>query len=52
MVDKTAIYTLHHSAIQELDRIQLEYRDKIRELENMVKAQQNQIDEILKRLAN
>jgi hypothetical protein len=46
MVDKTAIYTLHHSAIQELDRIQLEYRDKIRYLEDKVDAQQKQIDDI------
>jgi hypothetical protein len=46
MVDKNAIYTLHHSAIQEMDRIQLEDREKIRALEDKVDAQQKQIDDI------
>ena len=58
-IDKNQIFALHHSAIQEIDKLQFEEKDKVTALETKVTALetknaelQTQIDNIMTILNN
>jgi trimeric autotransporter adhesin len=51
-VDKDIIFTLHHSAIQKIDKLQLEEKDKVTALETKVSELETKLDNIMTILSN
>ena len=51
-VDKAQIFAIHHSAIQKMDKLQLEEKDKVTTLENKVKELETKNTELQTKLDN
>ena len=45
-IDKAKIFALHHSAIQEIDRLQLEEKDKVVALETQLQIEKAKVAEL------